>query len=215
MAGESKRFQVHITSPGRRGSKLFTLAFGGLIVSVGVGGYWFYTNTPGQIEHVRSRDRLATISAQVLTARGVPPEAEAPLLEALEHGEPALRAAAARALGSLQKEEHVALLGGRTTDSSPIVRVAAIEALERNGNGMLAGRWLEPALGDPVDIVKVAACRAVAALGLRHLHPGLIGLLAHNDRKVNNAAREALEKLSGTTYGMDQIRWGEHFSQGR
>lgn len=215
MAGESKRFQVHVTNPGRRGSKVFTVLFGGAIVAFGVGGYWFYSNTAGQIEHVRARDRLAAISAQVLGARGVPPEAEAPLLEALEEGEPALRAAAARALGTMKKDEHVALLGGRVSDPSPLVRLAAIEALERNDHPMLAARWLEPALADPVDQVKVAACRAVAALGLRHLHPPLIGLLAYPERKVNTAAREALEKLAGTTYGTDPIRWAEHFERGR
>lgn len=212
----SQRFQVHTTGAGNRGSKLFTLLFGGAIVLVGGGGYWFYSDTDGQIGHVRARDRLATISAHALGMRGVPAQAEQPLLDALEQGDPPLRAASARALGTLGKEEMVAFLGNRaTTDPVAEVRVAALEALTQNGVAMPSSRWLGQALSDRDDKVKVAACRAVGELGLEHLAFDVIPHLNYHERKVVAAAQAALEKLSGTTCGTDTLAWNKLFEERR
>lgn len=212
MAGS--KFQVHVSGGSRRGSKLFTIVFLGAILGVAGLGVWFYRDTPGQIRHVTERDGLAVMSAFALAMRGVPAEAEQPLLQALERGEPALRAASARALATTHKDDFVAHLGARaTTDSAVEVRVAAVEALGELGNGMLAARWISPALDDPADKVKIAACRAVAKLGLGHLAYEVIPLLQHSNRLVINASQEALEKLSGTTRGTDPIAWRQVFEE--
>jgi hypothetical protein len=88
-----------------------------------------------------------------------------------------------------------------------------LEALEQNGHAMPAMRWLSEALGDPDSRVKVAACRAVAALRMEHLVDGILPHLQHSERKVVIAAQTALESLSGTTCGTDPIAWRKLFDE--
>lgn len=213
----SKRFAVHTTGgTSHRGSKLFTVLFGGAIVLVGGGGYWFYQDTAGQIGHVQARDRLGTISAHALAMRGVPENARQPLLDGLEQGDPPLRAACARALATLRQEELVAPLGDRVLrDSSPEVRVAAVEALTENGVALPSSSFISHALSDADDRVKMAACRAVADLKLEHLAYEVIPLLNHHDRKVAITAQTSLEKLTGTTAGTDTVNWNKLLDERR
>ncbi|MCO5168598.1 MAG: HEAT repeat domain-containing protein [Planctomycetes bacterium] len=210
-------FHVHSSGRGRRGSKLLTAAF--LVVGVvGVGGaVAFWSDRKRLVEHVARRDHLAVPAAWVMSLQGPPSEAREPLVEALEKGEPRLRAAAARALGAYGKRDLVAELGrAAVADDAPDVRRAAVEALgavgESNGRS-----FVERALHDEAPGVRAAACDAVASIGMVDCIPTVVGFLGSTDLDLRQSAKRALDRFlreGEPSHEFDQKAWLEWYHRG-
>jgi len=140
-------------------------------------------------------------SAWVLRAlRGFGTPAVPVLSEALKHDKPAVRAAAASALGAMGRDAADAVnpLFVLTEDASPEVQAAALRALvaQRADAGRLKP-LLQTALASPNAEVRKAGVAGTAALGgAAELGvPGLVDLLADDDAAGRVAAVQALGQL--------------------
>ncbi len=211
----SRRFEIHQSRSPNRGSKLGTAILVVLLLGGGGSGTWFWRDRDGLVRHVRERDRLAVPAAWVLslqTVEGVTPwaeEARAALKKSLEAGEPWLRRASARALGTARRVDVVPFLGAAAVrDEEAAVRAAAVQGLGVNGEPS-ARSYVEAALRDPEAEVRKAACRAVGALGLDRLIPLVIEQLYDSDTGVRRAAVEGLEAFmpDGNSFGGDADHW--------
>lgn len=186
---------THITTPPRRGSKLLTAVFLVVLIAGGAGAALFWTDQPRLIDHVAKRDHLALPAAMALRYQGPPPDARAPLLAAMELGEPRLRAAAARALGNYRARDLVNDLGkASVSDGDPAVRAAALEALDVTADSS-AVSFVRRGLDDESDEVKAAACGAVAGLMMYECIPILIDFLASQDVTLRRSAKRALDRF--------------------
>lgn len=211
---QSTGIQVH-TSGSNRGSRFGTALLVVVLAVAGWGFHGFWTDRPGLIQHVAERDGLALPAAWALARQGVPEEASGPLREALEKGDPRLRAAAAKALGTRKDRGDVPFLGDAAiNDAEPSVRAAALRAIGAIGDGT-AGRFVERALDDASGDVQVAACEAVAGCQLQRFIPQLIDHLKHYDANIQRAAKAALESFTGPdeSYGFDPAEWSNWYQR--
>ena len=208
---------VHLTKAPNRGSKVGTAVLVVLVVGGGLGGSWFWSNEAAQVEQLSKRGPLALPAAYVLTWKGASEKTEEPLRDALEHGEPRLRAQSAKALATLRRRENVAFLGdSAVNDPEESVRLAAVVALGQNGETN-AQPFLQQALEDSSIPVQSAACRAAGKLRLTALIPHLIERLKHHDGDLLRAAREGLEEFTpeGISFEFDPGRWQKWYEEGR
>lgn len=187
-------YQVHRSG---RASKVVTGLFL-LVVAVLVGGavvFWF--DQPKLVQHVQKRDDLAVLACQVLSLQGAPESARMPLIEALELGQPSLRAAAAKALGSRKAHDDVPYLGkAATKDAEAKVRAAACEGLGVVGEGY-AREWLRFAIDDPDLDVQAAACLAVGQCKVLELAPYLIEKVDSTHPPLKKKAINGLQLFLG------------------
>lgn len=192
---QSGRFAIHSSGRSKHGSKLLTAVLVTVVVVGGGAAGLFWSDTPRLVKHVAERDKLAVPAAWVLRQQGPPEEAREPLKEALELGEPRLRAAAARALGAYRKRDLVAELGKAvTTDADAGVRAAAAEGLGMIGESN-GGPWVKAALRDSSPDVQAAACGAVADLVLLECVPTLIDFLESQHIPLRQGAKRALDRF--------------------
>jgi HEAT repeat protein len=140
-------------------------------------------------------------SAWILRAlRGFGPPAVPVLTEALKHEKPAIRAAAASALGSMGRDaaDSVNPLFALTGDSHPEVQAAALRALvAQHADSSRLKPLLEKAMESSNTDVRKAGAAGTAALGGAALLgiPGLLDLLADDDAAGRAAAVQALGQL--------------------
>jgi len=89
-----------------------------------------------------------------------------PIIDYAKHADPAVRAAAALALGNMDMsgEDVKATVASLLEDKDPAVRAAAVHALSVGGDPEAAA-LIEPLLDDPSTDVQKAASEALAALG--------------------------------------------------
>ncbi|GAB4207344.1 MAG: hypothetical protein OHK0022_35490 [Roseiflexaceae bacterium] len=94
-------------------------------------------------------------------------ESIAALRVALEQGDPELRRAVVRALGTFGRPAGgaVAVLRGLLNRASPELRREVVSALERQGKAAETAEALRVALGDSANTVRLEAARVLAALG--------------------------------------------------
>lgn len=123
--------------------------------------------------------------------------------------EPAIRAAATRALGNHGLVQDAPIIAGMLSDPSPIVRVEAARALQRIHNPAVIPAMLAR-LDD--DIEPEADIRAELAHGLGQyaefsVVQALIGALADRQLRVTHASRESLRTLTGQDFGFDRGEW--------
>lgn len=123
--------------------------------------------------------------------------------------EPAIRAAATRALGNHGLVGDAPTIAAMLGDASPIVRVEAARALQRIHNPAVVPPMLAR-LDD--DTEPEADIRAEVAHGLGQyaefsVVQALIGALADRQLRVTHAARESLRTLTGQDFGFDRAGW--------
>jgi hypothetical protein len=200
-------YQVHRS---KRTSQIVTGAFL-VVVAVLVGGavvFWF--DQPKLVQHVQKKDDLAVLACQVLAMQGAPESARMPLIEALETGQPSLRAAAAKALGSRRSHEDVPYLGkAATRDAEAKVRAAACEGLGVVGEGY-AREWLRFAIDDPDLDVQAAACLAVGQCKVLELAPYLVEKVDATHPPLKKKAINGLQLFLGPGEfdpGGDRRKW--------
>lgn len=199
-----------------RASKVVTGAFL-LVVAVLVGGavvFWF--DQPKLVQHVQKKDDLAVLACQVLSLQGAPESARMPLIEALEAGQPSLRAAAAKALGSRRAHDDVPYLGKAAThDVEAKVRAAACEGLGVVGEGY-AREWLRFAIDDPDLDVQAAACLAVGQCKVAELAPYLIEKVESTHPPLKKKAINGLQLFLGPGEfdpGGDRRKWNDWWNK--
>jgi len=135
-----------------------------------------------------SRARLAAAIDRLPALRG---DLLAPLFESAD---PSARFWGARLAGRFNAREWATSVRRLTSDGSPLVRRAAIEALARIGDA--ADRELMLArFDDPVPFVRAHAARAVAAFADHGVAEALVKQLADREWIVRAAARQALRKV--------------------
>ncbi len=202
-------YQVHRSG---RASKVVTGAFL-LVVATLVGGavvFWF--DQKKLVKHVAEKDDLAVLACQVLSLQGAPESARMPLIEALETGQPSLRAAAAKALGSRKAHDDVPYLGkAATRDTEAKVRAAACEGLGVVGEGY-AREWLRFAIDDPDLDVQAAACLAVGQCKVLELAPYLIEKVDSTHPPLKKKAINGLQLFLGPgefDAGGDRRQWND------
>jgi len=146
-------------------------------------------------------------TAWILRAlRGFGPPAVPVLTEALKHEKPAVRAAAASALGAMGRDgaDAVSPLFTLAGDASPEVEAAALRALvaQHADTGRLRP-LLEKAMNSPNMEVRKAGAAGTAALGGAALLgiQGLLDLLADDDAAGRAAAVQALGQLGSHASG--------------
>ena len=131
------------------------------------------------------------------------PKAKAALLVLCDDPMPAMRAAAATALGDLGYKDTADRVGQLLTDDALIVRVAAADAL-----GLIkaedSARYLEVALNDRTNyyrgtplFVRVHYVNAIGEIGSWTSIPALIACFDDRDEAVQDAALVALRKIVG------------------
>jgi HEAT repeat protein len=172
------------------------------------------------LEALRSSDETVRAAA-VAALQGMGKEAVIYLIQALNDPQPAVRIAAAEALGQIGDVDAVDPLIRTTRDEREDVRIAAASALARIGNKksiqplirLFADRYhgvrvaaadavatfgraaldpLEEALSDPVTVVRVTAARAVGLIGLIDTIPLLIDHLGDPAAEVRWSVARAL-----------------------
>jgi HEAT repeat protein len=140
-------------------------------------------------------------SAWILRAlRGFGAPAVPVLSEALKHEKPAVRAAAASALGAMGRDaaDAVNRLFVLTEDASPEVQAAALRALvAQRADAARLKPLLQTALGSANSEVRKAGAAGIAALGgaAQLGVAGLLDLLADDDAAGRVAAVQALAQL--------------------
>ncbi len=137
----------------------------------------------------------------------------APIAELLDNPDAGIRADAARALGSLEAHEAVALLAEHlTNEHATAPRLALVEALGRcrDAAGLPALRhtWIVAGTAAQADL----ALACVTAFGVNKAYagaalPDLVLALDHPSRAVREAAGTALNTATGTVLGTDAARW--------
>ena len=132
----------------------------------------------------------------------------------VDDDEPAIRAAATRALGNHGEVADAETVAERLADESPLVRVEAARALQRIHNPEVI-----PSMLDRLDreIEPEADIRAEIADGLGQyaefsVLQGLISSLGDRQLRVTHAARASLRTLTGQDFGFDRPAWTEWVS---
>jgi hypothetical protein len=202
-----------------RGSKAFTVVAGAVLLGTIAIGYRFWSDREGLVRHVRDRDQLAVLSVWVMLRQGVDAQkARQPLLDALEQGQPSLRSAAVKALGTLKDGDLIPEIGkAATRDASPAVRLSGLEALEQIGRTS-AQPFVRTALDDPDLTVQGAACRCAGGLELHDMIPLIIEKLGSSDNKLRIDAQAGLEcflKPGETSRGAEPGEWSRFFASRR
>jgi HEAT repeat protein len=127
---------------------------------------------------------------------------------------PGVRAAALRALGRSQARQHLPVILDGLTDESPIVRVAAADALVDMPDPNAVVPLTQAALDDEDVHVRSTACEALRY----YRHPDgvatLVKALGDNDYAVRYRAHESLVYLTGVDRGHNEWDWPSE-AQGR
>ena len=132
---------------------------------------------------------------------------------ALADEEPQVRAAACRSLGLLQPPQAYQSLLGATSDPSPLVRTAAVQALVQLDNPIGLTRLRAVIAEDPVPSVVVQAIVGLGASRLEQDLSMLMSLCTSEDHEVVKAAARALagypaHRATAALLGlMDHPRW--------
>lgn len=148
------------------------------------------------------------------------PEAKAALLKLCDDPMPAMRAAAASALGDLGYKDTADRIGQMLDDDAVIVRAAAADAL-----GLLksesSARYLEAALKDRANyyrgeslFVRRHYVEALGEIGAWSSVPALIACFDDRDEAVQDASLVALRKIVGYDFAEGRDR-DEHMEAWR
>ncbi len=148
------------------------------------------------------------------------PKVTADLLKLTADPMPAMRAAAARALGDLGAKEASEVLGGLLSDDAMIVRQAAADSL-----GLLrsedSARYLEAALKDGSNFYRGSSLwvrkhyvLALGEIGSETSIPALIACFDDKDEEVVDASLVALQKVVGFDFAEGRTR-SEHIEAWR
>ena len=148
------------------------------------------------------------------------PEAKAALLRLCDDPMPAMRAAAASALGDLGYKDTADRIGQMLDDDAVIVRAAAADAL-----GLLkaesSARYLEAALKDRTNyyrgeslFVRRHYVEALGEIGAWSSVPALIACFDDRDEAVQDASLVALRKIVGYDFAEGRDR-DEHMEAWR
>ncbi|HEU0245873.1 MAG TPA: HEAT repeat domain-containing protein [Gaiellaceae bacterium] len=138
------------------------------------------------------RDTPARVAAQL---DRVAPRADTRLAPLLGHPSEVVRYHAARLLSRDDESGHRAV-PDLTSDPSPQVRSAALEALEASPTGSGLRRALQ-LLRDPDPLVRAQACRTASAISRQSAAPHVAPLLADASWEVREAAHAALVAAGG------------------
>lgn len=120
-------------------------------------------------------------------------EGSSALSFALADEEASVRAAACRSLGQLNAEHAVQSLMSATSDTSPLVRAAAVSALVALGNPVSLARLRAIIAEDPVPTVVVQAIAGLSHTALDQDLTMLMSLCTSADHEVVKAAARALQ----------------------
>ncbi len=132
---------------------------------------------------------------------------------ALADEEAAVRAAACRSLGQLGAGHAVQSLMSATSDTSPLVRAAAVSALVSIDNSVSLARLRAIIAEDPVPTVVVQAIAGLSNTGLDQDLTMLMSLCTSADHEVVKAAARALQgfdahRATAALLGLlDHERW--------
>lgn len=142
----------------------------------------------------------------------------------IDDPDPAVRAAAARALSIHGSPEHVPLLIQRldpATEPSEAVRLEAARALQRIHNTQAVPTLLaairrpiptDPeAGGEPNPDVRAEAAIALGQYAEPRVFEGLVVALEERHLAVNTAARDALRTITGQDFGFDRRAWARWY----
>lgn len=146
---------------------------------------------PVLVRALATMSPLGIASGLLVAARLGDPELLPLALAFAGHADPAVRAAAAEALGGLGGDDSVAILGSLLSDPVPDVRREAARSLGRLQHWASAVSLL-PLLGDPTWPVRRQSALALAAMGA----PGLLILrtaVQGDDRFAADIASQALD----------------------
>jgi HEAT repeat protein len=129
--------------------------------------------------------------------------------ERLGHGHWLVRANACRALADLGDEAGAAAVLARLrVESSPKVKIAAYAALARlRGDVGAAVRAVSTSLGDRLWPVRVAAARALGALGSREAVDDLIAAMEAASGRTREECHDALRRITRDDLGRDPAHW--------
>lgn len=145
-------------------------------------------------------------------------------LDHIDDPDPAVRAAAARALSLHGRPEHVPLLTdrlSRDTESSEAVRLEAARALQRIHNPDAVPTLLaairrpdpiDPEVGEANAEVRAESAFALGQYAEPRVFEGLIAALEDRQLAVNNAAHASLRTLTGQDFGFDRRAWIDWYS---
>jgi len=126
-----------------------------------------------------------------------------------------VRAAAMRALGNHGVPEHVPLIAQNVDDESRLVRIEAVEALQRLHNAeaidALLGR-LDPDT-EPETEIRAEAAHALGQYADRTVVQALIASLDDRSLAVNSNARDALKTLTGEDFGFNRREWQAWYNE--
>lgn len=144
-------------------------------------------------------------------------------LDNIRDTDPAVRAAATRAIGRHGEPEQVPLLVDRLKDEDRFVRAEAARGLQRLHNPVAVDPLIDVLrpTDDGEDYVeKDAEVRAEAATALGQYPQNkvievLIATLADPNLAVNRAAKASLQTLTGQDFGLDRRAWIDWYDQTR
>ncbi len=161
------------------------------------------------LEDGKPKDAIAPIARAAGDGRWA--EFGALLMPYLEDGDDAVRLWAVRALGAIGPPGALEAVAPMATgDPNPMVRVAAVEALQALGKGHedVAGPPLVAALEDADVSVAVAAARALHVVRVKEAVPVLIGILEAGEAgKLLEEVWPTLVALTDAPYNDDPGIW--------
>ena len=125
-----------------------------------------------------------------------------------QDGDPTVRAAAARALGTARATEYTPdLVEALAEDKSDMVRWDAAVALDAVPGESAPPVLMEKALADESDQVRAASAKALRHYRTPKVVATLVECLNDNAFAVRYRARQSLRDISGRDYGYEADEW--------
>ncbi len=124
-----------------------------------------------------------------------------------EDEEPLMRAAAAASLGNRKQRAATINLVAALKDDSPLVRQEVLRALVKIHDPDAVPALVLTLEMDPAPEVRTEAATALGQFEGATIPPTLVKALDDKSLSVRSAASEALQEISGKSYGLDKERW--------